>query len=386
MHFAIRCSRRCRMLLPLAIATCLPAAGGAQSLLERPPNVSAGWTGAPGSLYFNFLHRFSAGGAPTRKVSNVPTFLLAAGLPKRVLAGLNYSTNSTLVAAFPNEWELFGRWRPLSQEHGAPLDLAAQASYNNASEGIDGELSAARRIGRVRLVAAGRSLSGVVAGSGRDLAVAGGASLRLGTFAAIAGDIATLLDRDSSDRAAWSVGLHLAIPYTPHTFSLHATNTLVTTLQGISRGSADVRYGFEFTVPFSLRRYFGNNAPAARADPARARIDTIRPPVVSPPTVVPQRQDTVRAANVGARSDTVRTGMRNTAYLHERLEITVGTTVEWTNNDALPHTVSANDESFDSGIIGPGKRWTYTFTKPGTYPFYCMPHPFMKGVIVVKAP
>ena len=78
--------------------------------------------------------------------------------------------------------------------------------------------------------------------------------------------------------------------------------------------------------------------------------------------------------------------MRNTAYTNNRIEITVGTTVQWTNNDPMPHTVTATDRSFDSGIIAAGKSWQYTFTKAGTYNFYCMPHPFMKGVVVVKAP
>ena len=64
----------------LAAALALPATAGAQSLLDRPPNLSGGWVGNPGTLYFNFLHRFSATDAPVRKVGNVPTFTVAAGL------------------------------------------------------------------------------------------------------------------------------------------------------------------------------------------------------------------------------------------------------------------------------------------------------------------
>ena len=73
----------------------------AQSLLDRSPNLSGDWVGAPGTLYFHFVHRFTVSDAPQRKVSNVPTFLVAAGLPKRLLAGFNYSTNSTLAPNFP---------------------------------------------------------------------------------------------------------------------------------------------------------------------------------------------------------------------------------------------------------------------------------------------
>ena len=81
----------------------------------------------------------------------------------------------------------------------------------------------------------------------------------------------------------------------------------------------------------------------------------------------------------------MRTGIKNLNYLQSRLQITVGTTVEWKNNDPLAHTVTAVDKSFNSGLINPGKTYSHTFTKAGTYNFFCTPHPFMKGVIVVKA-
>jgi plastocyanin len=58
--------------------------------------------------------------------------------------------------------------------------------------------------------------------------------------------------------------------------------------------------------------------------------------------------------------------------------------VAWTNNDQVQHTVTAVDRSFDSGSLAPGTTWRYTFTKPGTYQFFCVVHPFMKGVVIVK--
>ena len=66
------------------------------------------------------------------------------------------------------------------------------------------------------------------------------------------------------------------------------------------------------------------------------------------------------------------------------IEIAVGTTIEWKNDDPVPHTVTADDNSFDSGIIEGGQLWRYTFTRPGTYAYHCTPHPFMKGKVVVK--
>jgi amicyanin len=80
----------------------------------------------------------------------------------------------------------------------------------------------------------------------------------------------------------------------------------------------------------------------------------------------------------------VRATIRNLSYLQTRIEITAGTTIEWTNRDPLPHSVTAVDKSFDSGLIQPDKTFRRTFTRAGTYDFYCVPHPFMKGVVVVR--
>ena len=77
--------------------------GFGQSVLERPPNLSGGWLGAPGTLQFNFVHRFGVGDAPLRKVTNSPTFLLSYRLPFPLLIGFNYATSSDIAAAFPNE-------------------------------------------------------------------------------------------------------------------------------------------------------------------------------------------------------------------------------------------------------------------------------------------
>ena len=76
--------------------------------------------------------------------------------------------------------------------------------------------------------------------------------------------------------------------------------------------------------------------------------------------------------------------MKGQAYLPARLEIGAGTTVRWMNLDALIHTVTAVDKSFDSGIILADGSYSRTFTKPGTYPLYCLAHPFMKATVVVK--
>ena len=398
--------------LPVLSLLLSPGGAGGQSLLDRPPNVSGNWVGAPGTLFFNFVHRFSTSDAPERKVSNVPTFLLAAGLPQHLLAGFSYSTNSTLAPRFPNEWELFARWAPISEDYEAPLDLGAQLGYNNAASGVDGEISVAKRIGNGRFILAGRGLSDPLKSGSPRFAYAGGATIKLGQYVALAGDVGSLAKRDSTERIAWSAGLHFAIPTTPHTVSLHATNVAITTLQGASRGSSRVRYGFEFTIPLTLRRFFPEHeepsadsvprpvavgapdrptpdapaAPAAADAPRRPSTDAPATPGAANAPAATPRARPAPAARPAAPAVTVRAGIKNISLLQPRLEITVGTTVEWKNNDPLAHTITAVNKSFDSGLIPAGGTYRHTFTKAGTFSFFCIPHPFMKGVVVVKEP
>lgn len=357
----------------LAAALALPATAGAQSLLDRPPNLSGGWVGNSGTLYFNFLHRFSASDAPVRKVGNVPTFTVAAGLPLRTMVGFHYATNSALAPAYPNEWEFWARHQLFQQDAGAPLDLSGQVGYNLAADGVDGEVSLARRIGPVRLVTAARVLSDPLAAGETRFALAGGGTLRISRYFALAGDVATLMDREEEERVAWSAGLHLAIPLTPHTLSLQASNANAYTLQGMSRGEETVRYGFEFTIPLTLSRWFGSGAAVGGG-----MHGAVPPPPAGPVT---PSADAAAAEAAGTLS---RVGMRNMAFAPARIEVAVGTTVEWTNNDPLAHTVTSTEGKFDSGLIEPGGKWSYTFTEAGTYDFNCTPHPFMKGVVIVQ--
>ncbi|HYC11153.1 MAG TPA: cupredoxin domain-containing protein [Nitrososphaerales archaeon] len=65
--------------------------------------------------------------------------------------------------------------------------------------------------------------------------------------------------------------------------------------------------------------------------------------------------------------------------------IGVNNTVSWVNEDTAPHTVTAADNSFNSGNLVPGATFTHTFTTPGTYPYSCSYHSWMKGTVVVEA-
>jgi amicyanin len=67
------------------------------------------------------------------------------------------------------------------------------------------------------------------------------------------------------------------------------------------------------------------------------------------------------------------------------ITIDVGDTVTWNNNGPTPHSATANDGSFDTGILRKDQSGSHTFAQAGTYSYICTPHPYMKGTVVVQA-
>jgi len=75
----------------------------------------------------------------------------------------------------------------------------------------------------------------------------------------------------------------------------------------------------------------------------------------------------------------------NFVFGPEALTVSVGTTVTWVNQDDIPHTVVANDKSFKSKVLDSDETFSFTFTKPGEYGYFCSLHPHMVGKVIVKA-
>ncbi len=76
--------------------------------------------------------------------------------------------------------------------------------------------------------------------------------------------------------------------------------------------------------------------------------------------------------------------LKSIAFTPATLTVAVGTTVTWTNNDNVAHTVTADDNSFDSGNLAAGATYTKSFTTAGTYPYHCNYHANMTAKIVVQ--
>ena len=66
------------------------------------------------------------------------------------------------------------------------------------------------------------------------------------------------------------------------------------------------------------------------------------------------------------------------------LTVPVGTTVTWTNRDDIPHTVVSTDGVFKSKVLDTDDKFSFAFTKPGTYPYFCSIHPKMTGQVIVQ--
>src|ERR1700680_1268864 len=74
----------------------------------------------------------------------------------------------------------------------------------------------------------------------------------------------------------------------------------------------------------------------------------------------------------------------NFSFGPQTITVPVGATVIWTNRDDIPHTSVSTEGVFKSKVMDTDEKFSYTFTKPGTYPYYCSIHPKMTGQVVVQ--
>jgi plastocyanin len=77
------------------------------------------------------------------------------------------------------------------------------------------------------------------------------------------------------------------------------------------------------------------------------------------------------------------------AYQPNPIQVSVGATVTWTNDDSQPHTATSGenvtpDGTFDSGILAPAATFEHTFTAAGEHPYFCLLHPNMVGTVSVS--
>lgn len=92
--------------------------------------------------------------------------------------------------------------------------------------------------------------------------------------------------------------------------------------------------------------------------------------------------DSAVSTDNAKETDTVE--IANFKFMPEAITVKVGTEVTWTNNDSVKHNVVGDDlKELNGPLIGKGETYSYTFEKAGTFSYFCEPHPYMKGTVVV---
>jgi plastocyanin len=92
------------------------------------------------------------------------------------------------------------------------------------------------------------------------------------------------------------------------------------------------------------------------------------------------------AAPADTPAPTTLVHIKNFMFVPATVTVAPGTAITFVNDDEEPHTVTANDKSFDSEGLDTNQKFTHTFAKAGTYMFFCEVHPYMHGTVIVKAP
>jgi plastocyanin len=90
--------------------------------------------------------------------------------------------------------------------------------------------------------------------------------------------------------------------------------------------------------------------------------------------------------NAQEKSSAVEVKIDNFSFGPTTVTVPVGTTVTWTNRDDIPHTVVSSDDpkAFKSKVLDTDEKFSFTFTKAGTYPYFCSVHPKMTAKVIVQ--
>jgi amicyanin len=103
----------------------------------------------------------------------------------------------------------------------------------------------------------------------------------------------------------------------------------------------------------------------------------------APPSGAGASQGSPTTATTGAAAKVT---IENFAFTPNELVVTAGATLTWVNTDDVAHTVTskAAPPLFDSRTLREGDTFSFEFKRPGTYDYFCKPHPYMTGKVIVK--
>jgi plastocyanin len=133
-------------------------------------------------------------------------------------------------------------------------------------------------------------------------------------------------------------------------------------------------------------------APAAPAEPAPAQpAPAAEPAPAAPapaqaapePRLLADERDEAAPGARAAQSGSVT--IVDFSFSPGTITIDQGDTVTWVNDGPTPHSATASDGSFDTGVFPAGQSRSHTFAQAGTFAYICTPHPNMRGTVVVRA-
>ncbi|MBW8012410.1 MAG: hypothetical protein FVQ83_14440 [Chloroflexi bacterium] len=110
--------------------------------------------------------------------------------------------------------------------------------------------------------------------------------------------------------------------------------------------------------------------------------------ITSEATEAPELEETELSEPEPETGPTRSVRVVDSAFEGREITVSVGTTVVWTHSGNFPHTVTADDSSFDSGNMASGNAFSITYNEVGTFPYYCAYHggpngSGMSGVVIV---
>jgi plastocyanin len=131
-----------------------------------------------------------------------------------------------------------------------------------------------------------------------------------------------------------------------------------------------------------------DGAPAPGASPSPPQPDDATPPPqdTPPPPPEPVAGSATLVSAAGSTSVSILDGSSQSAFRFSPGSITVGAgdTVTWTNNGSAPEGHDVTGSGLGSGTLHSGQSYSHTFASPGSFPYFCSIHPFMKGSVTVQ--
>jgi plastocyanin len=101
-------------------------------------------------------------------------------------------------------------------------------------------------------------------------------------------------------------------------------------------------------------------------------------------TATPAFEPAAQAATQAVAGKIVEVKVDNFSFSPQTITVAPGTTVIWTNRDDIPHTVVSDDKVFKSKVLDTDEKFSFTFDKAGSFPYFCSVHPKMTGKVIVQ--